>query len=330
MRSIWGILLFGIASFVGPAAAESVTFVPPGCVEAAQLQLSRASWLACRAPRVRVLEAERSYNRIGTPRLRRGWLMGLAAYVDPSLPTMYAERRQDHIADRTVVQLVYRLQFQKIPLDFSSHWLEAHGNVGLIAMLTLDDVTGKILFVTSVHAAGCHLEVIPTDAVPDAWLADGTRVQVEGAMPKRVERVSAEAVGAGWEITLAGGSHRVISLVAGEPLSAGSAVPLPLVPMSQLESLPVEDSPGKIGSFFYHAGPLRGHVRGAWNPLSGLTPFALLALDPMFGMDKRFGVAEETGTSFYTMWPFWQQHRSRLDRMDSLLRALGYSLPDRG
>jgi hypothetical protein len=79
---------------------------------------------------------------------------------------------------------------------------------------------------------------------------------------------------------------------------------------------------------FYGSGPLKGKVRGAWNPFEGLTVFGLVSLDPTVGMDKDFGDPEQTGTPFYTMLRFWKHGASRLDRFEVLLTELGYDVSE--
>jgi hypothetical protein len=97
--------------------------------------------------------------------------------------------------------------------------------------------------------------------------------------------------------------------------------------MGRLRAMPIDGRDGETGSIFYQRGPLRGHVRGAWNPWEGLTIFGLVSLDPSVGMDKDLGDPAQTGTPFYTFLRFWMHDRSRLDRLDRLLRELGFRLP---
>ena len=62
--------------------------------------------------------------------------------------------------------------------------------------------------------------------------------------------------------------------------------------------------------------------------MEGLTVFGFVSLDPTVGMDKDFGDPEQTGTPFYTQLSFWKHDRSRLDRIDRLLRVRGFRLPE--
>jgi len=341
-RSAWVRMLALLACVVGLGAcaatgATSVRdtgqvwdFVPSGCESPRKSSASDAAALGCRAPTLRVEAAEHAYNRIGTPELYVGWLNGLRARVDPSRPALFVEERDDVIAGRPVRQLVYRFHFEKIPLRFSRYFFEAHKNPGLMVVLTEDTATGKILFVSTVHTCGCYFAVVPTDAVDPAWLPEdwSDPQRLYGQLLPGVLR--SDEVARGLRITLESYGHRVRAIQAGSSgEGADRQVELPLLPMQRLDELPIEGRDGESGSFFYTEGLLlRGKVRGAWNPMEGLTAFGWLSLDPTVGMDKRLGDPEQTGTRFYTLLPFWMHEESRLDRMDPLLRALGFRLPE--
>src|SRR5262245_2800697 len=93
----WSLALLALWSAPPPACAETLTY-RPGAVEggcAAPASLSREARLACYAPAWVVEDAERSYNRIGTPMLKTGWTGGLRVRVDPDSPTLFAEVRDD-------------------------------------------------------------------------------------------------------------------------------------------------------------------------------------------------------------------------------------------
>ena len=129
-------------------------------------------------------------------------------------------------------------------------------------------------------------------------------------------------------VYLTPGRHRVEEIEVRADLPAAAAevhVPIPIRPMAALRALPAPDHDG-TRSLFYESGPLKGHVRGAWNPFESLFLFSWIALDPSAGMDKDFGSPEETGTPFYTSLRFWKQGASRLDRFDPLLRELGFRM----
>jgi hypothetical protein len=272
--------------------------------------------------------ADRSHNRIGTPeaRLERGLFGGrdVEIGVDPERATLYAGVRDERVGGRDLVQLVYRVHFEKIPLRFSRHFFEAHKHPGLLVLISLDRATGAPLFVTTVHTCGCYRAVLPTAALPDGalpedWPEDGLRVygqQLPARLPAwdaRRERLV---------IRLVADRHRVADVALQSVLPQGTSRALPLERLDALHRLRAAD--GSEHSFYYTSGPLKGHVKGAWNPLEGLTIFGLVSLDPTVGMDKEFGDGEETGSPFYTMLRPWKQSGSRLDRFESLLRELGF------
>ena len=312
------------------ARAEALTYRPAaaegGCAAPASLSLDAR--LACYAPAWVIEGAERSYNRVGTPMLRRAWTGGLRVRVDPQTPTLFAEIREDRLAGRAVQQLVYRAHFEKIPLRFSPFFFEAHRNPGLLAIVTLDAQSGAALLVTTVHTCGCYVAVIPTADFDPAWLPEDwprTTLKVYG---KRLPAtLPALVAGSRVHLDVEPGGHRIRDVQV-RPDADEVWREMPILPMERLRSMPVAGRDGESGSIFYQRGPLRGHVRGSWNPFEGLTVFGLVSLDPTVGMDKDFGHPDETGTPFYTFLPFWMHDRSRLDRLDALLRELGFRLPE--
>src|SRR5688572_16864111 len=125
------------------ARAETVIYRPAagqGCD--APASLSAEARLACYAPAWVIEEAERSYNRIGTPRIRGAWTGGLRVRVAAQAPALFAEVREDRLAGRPVQQLIYRAHFEKIPFKLSWTFFEAHRNPGLLAIVTVDTESG--------------------------------------------------------------------------------------------------------------------------------------------------------------------------------------------
>jgi len=306
------------------APARTLVYVPPGCADP-RADASDGALLRCFAPALQAPDAERSWNRIGTPVISRGALGGLHVAVDPDRPALFGEVRTELVADRVVLQLVYRVHFQKIPLRATQLFYEAHDNAGLLAVVTLDAATLVPLFVTTVHTCGCYRAVQPTRAFPDArlppdWPAElsvyGQRLPARLDPPGPQERLL---------LRLQADDHRIRDSRFAAALPEGERVELPLLPMDALRHAPVSGSAeGERASVFYTAGPLRGHLRSAWNPLEGLTVFGWVALDPTVGMDKDFGDPRATGTPFYTEIAFYHQDASRLDRFDRMLRAMGF------
>jgi hypothetical protein len=307
--------------------AETTTYVPPACLGDGA-ERDPEALLRCYAPVFVADETEHAYNRIGTPVLTPAWTGGVRLRVDPWAPTMYGEVRTDVMAGRPVLQLVYRVHFEKTPLRLSLHFFEAHRNPGMLAVLTLDEATLEPQFATLVHTCGCYRAVIPTDAVPQAMLPDDwteTKRVYGQTLPGRISvpRPGATRL----VVDLEPGGHRV-SDVRVEAVPASGGVPIAVRELPELRAMPVAGQGERRASIFYESGPLRGKVRGAWNMFEGLS-LGFVTLDPTVGMDKDFGDPEQTGTRFYTMLRPWKRDTSRLDRFDDLLAELGYRMPAR-
>lgn len=319
------LLIAGIARF---ASAGAAVYVPPACPEP-RAGASDDELLRCFAPVIVASGIEQSYNRIGSLVLERGSFGGLDARVDPDVPALYTEVRPDIVGQEMVLQLVYRLNFEKIPLRLSRYFFEAHRNAGLFVIVTLDARDFRPLFLTTVHGCGCYAAVLPTRNVPRAALPPGwpvDEIRIYGQTLPAI--LDAQGAARRPVITLQAESHRVVDVRFAGTLPEGSAITLPLVPMARLRDMPVSGgADGERASVFHDTWPARGHLRGAWNPLEGLSIFGIVSLDPMVGMDKDFGDPTQTGTEFYTMLTPWRQSASRLDRFDRLLRELGFD-PD--
>lgn len=279
------------------------------------------------APRFEVREGARPFNRIGSPRLslRNG---KLRARIDPESPALFSEIRHDDVAGRSLLHLVYRIHFTRLPFT-ASVFFERHSNVGLLALVTLDALDHEPLFLTTVYTCGCYCALLPTRNFPKAQLPKNWPSVTKKVFGKRLpaEVPVPEPGTSHWVIHMASRTHRVDGITIAADTSKGNA--LPLVPMSKLRNLPIEGAgagagaPGQTASFFYTSGFLKGHVRGSFSPIEGLTA-GLFLLDPLLGMDKDFGDPAITGTRFYTGLLPWQRNISRLDRFDPLLRSLGF------
>jgi hypothetical protein len=276
------------------------------------------------APAFVIEEGEAEWNRIGTPTLHRR--AGIErARVDPRRAALYAEARSERIGAREVWQLVYRIHFDQLAPTWK-YVASLHRNAGLLVLVTVDRASAEALAVSTVHTCGCWLAVVPTDALaPDAlprdWPAGRQEVHDE-SLPARIGvPVSTGGADERFVVHLASRSHRVRDVVLARP--GADARVLPLVPMDALRSLPVDGVPGATGSFFHEAGFLRGHVKGAWAPLEGLT-LGLLTLDPRLGMDRDFGDPEVTGARFSTALVPWRREETRLDRFGRALEELGF------
>lgn len=305
------------------AVAEDYVFAPPLCAE--PTGRDAASLLRCHAPVFVLEQGERSYNRIGTPEIRseRG---EEKVRVNPDVPAVFTEARRDRIGGKDVLHLLYRVHFTRLAFK-PSVFFEMHKNVGVLAIVTLREPELAPIFFTTVYTCGCYRVLLPTDllsiaALPPGWPRD--RKKFYGALLPAALKAP-EPPRSRFVLHLASKTHRTTSLETLAAAPAGKHVELPLRPMEDLRQLPVPGRPGVTGSLFYTSGPLKGHVRGAWSPIEGLTA-GIFLLDLTLGMDKDFGDPEVTGTPFYTSLLPWRRDVSRLDRFDPLLRHLKFRL----
>jgi hypothetical protein len=282
----------------------------------------RAALLARFAPAFVVEEGAAEWNRIGTPVLSRR--AGIErARVDPARPALYAETREERVGERDVLQLVYRIHFDQLAPGAGTVF-SLHRNAGLLVLVTVDRETLVPLVVATVHTCGCWLAVQPTAALADAALPEDWPAEELGVSGETLAaRLPVPEEGQRFVVGLRMRSHRVHA-VRVEAAPAGPAVvALPLHPVDELERLPIAETRGETGSFFYERGYLRGYVKGAWAPLEGLT-LGLLTLDPRLGMDRDFGDPAETGARFFTALAPWKREASRLDRLGRALAELGF------
>jgi hypothetical protein len=285
---------------------------------------SDSSLLLRYTPLFVVQKSEDLVNCIGTPEIRHEHGHD-RVLVNPAMPAIYTEVRHDRIGETPILQLLYRVHFQAVPLA-SKVFYEAHRNSGVLAIVTLTENGRKPIFFTTVHTCGCFLALLPTDQLP--------REALPSDWPQITKRVSGKTLPAIVDQSRAGRTrvvvrlepktHRVEHIETGGAKSNIPRAVVGLHAMDELHNLPVVGGGGRRGSFFYTSGPLRGYVRDAWSPIEGLT-LGVLLLDPMLGSDKDFGDPEITSTRFYTsLWP-WEREVSRLDRMGTLLEKRGFN-----
>lgn len=319
--------LVGVLTAAAVGAADHI-WVPAACAPADAGSRDDAALLRCFAPVFVVEEGDRSSNRIGTPALYRTGGRDRAR-IDTGTPAVFAEARRDVIGGTKVLHLVYRIHFEKLAFK-ASVFFERHRNVGVLAIVTLRDEDSAPLLLTTVYTCGCYRIVLATDLLDDAALPPGRLEGKTSAGRDLPARLEAPRPGESqYVIRLTSKAHRLAGVETTPAVDRGGpeATPLPIREVKDLRRLPVEGAPGETGSFFYTRGWKRGHVRGAWSPLEGVTA-GLLLLDPMLGMDKELGEPEETGTRFYTSLLPWRRDASRLDRYEPLLRMLKF-LPER-
>ncbi len=323
-KSIAVLAVFMAALVFSPTArAESWVYSAPECSPEQAASREPQQLLPCYAPIFEIDDGQLEFNRIGTPEVRA--VNGREHVgVDPDRHTVFVSTLRDRIGGRDVVHLLYRIHFTALPL--TPHvFYERHRNAGLLTLVTLDALTLDPLFVTTVYTCGCYRALLPTDLLPKAVLPDGYPEGTKKVWGKQLDAIVPHPLIPHRRLLVAMDSrtHRVHTMTSTETVPDGVAQQLELRPMDDLHHLPVIGREGEEASFFYTSGFRKGHVRGAWSPVEGLT-LGLLILDPMIGMDKDFGDPAVTGTRFYTMLTPWSKSVSRLDQFDPLLRKLGY------
>ena len=281
------------------------------------------------APAFRVYAPGEAHNRIGHPRLRMDGNGRETASVDPQQPAIFTQVRTFRTArGGHYTNLIYRVHFPAIPFKLVPFHLAAGRNPGLLVVVTLN-ADGLPVLVTTVHTCGCYLGMVPTGrlpttALPADWSAQPQKIYGE-ILPHRVDyaiQPSPRLL-----VHLRPGVHRVVHLeviedAALEDRSQFEVVSAPLVPMSQLDRLPV---PGGTRSFFHRTGPRRGFVKGAVKPWETLL-LGIVSLDPWVGTDKAYEDARLSGTPFYTSLKPWNRQASDMWEFADFLQFWGWRL----
>ncbi len=280
---------------------------------------SNDSLLSRYAPLFILEEADKSYNRIGTPAIRAGEHGEAKAYIDPARPSLYAMQRTFHSRGRNYTNLIYRVHFEKIPYRH----LTAGRNVGLLILITLDENKNPLLL-TSVHTCGCYLTFIPTsylaeEAYPDNWPLVSQRVYGE-RLPGQILIPKHKPYR--FALQIRSGTHRVMNLelLTEEDIASSHLLKVELKSMETLRQLPFGQ---QSLSFFETDGPRKGYVRDSQKPYERLL-MSWWALDWRVGEDKDFGPREETGTTFYTSLKLWAREESDLWNFNRFLRYWGW------
>jgi hypothetical protein len=248
-------------------------------------------------------------------------------FVDPQRPTIYFESQDFQTAKGRYTNLIYRIHFQEVPLDWSRINLTAGRNSGLLVIYTLEE-TGTLLLVTSVHTCGCFLAFLPTDAMPKNslpanWTTSPQSVYgqtLPGILDLGKDQTKSRLV-----FTLASETHRIGDVtVAAEDFSNITADPviMDLLPMQALHHLPFHD---KTVSFFETDGPRAGYVRNNTKILERLF-ISWWAMDLHVGEDKAYGKDDKSGAIFYTSLKFWDRKASDLKDFPTFLAYWGWRL----
>jgi hypothetical protein len=298
--------------------ARHAAFVHPG-----------GSGLLARFAPVFVTEhAEQSHNRIGTPIAEIDGGGSETVRIDPDRATIYRRVVPFSAGDRRYTNLVYRVHFERNPFTWLPLNLGAGRNVGLLAIVTLNEAEEPV-YVTTVHTCGCYHAVLPTNFLPatdrpEDWDAEGLEVYGEH-LPGRLT-YPAEPDTARLVIRIRGDTHRVmdVDVLPFEWVAAThDVIDADAADTEALETL--EHARG-ITSFFHTEGRRKGLVKGAWKPLETLI-FGLWIRDFHVGRDRRYGPEEHAGQLFYTTLNPVKKTRSDMWNFRAFLELNGWK-PD--
>jgi len=267
------------------------------------------------------------YNKIGRPSAKYNDGGRITVYVDTKRPTIYYMVRKLVTDKASYTNFIYRVHFSETPFNLFPFHLTAGKNVGLMAIITVDDRERPVL-ITTVHTCGCYLAIVPTsnlphDAFPKRWKEKPLKVYGE-KLPwilKYENKKNPKLL-----VRLRSGVHRVMDLQITKLRQlhdAGSVIESShLMHLDKLEKLPLN---GSTTSFYHHKGPLKGHVKGAIKPWESIL-LSLISLDLFVGTDKAYANTEKTGNPFYTSLKPWNRRASDMWDFNKFLMFWGWNL----
>lgn len=277
------------------------------------------------APAYLIRDPSATFNKIGTPSIRATTGGEPEIFVDPERATIYFESQEFQTAKGRYTNLIYRIHFQEVPLDWVRINLTAGRNPGLLFIFTLDE-TRTLLLVTSVHTCGCFLAFLPTDAMPrSAFPADWSmdRQSVYGQSLPGILHLGKDQAKSRLVFALASETHRVsdVNVADGDILKiSADPVIMDLLPMQALHNLPYRDQPV---SFFATDGSRAGYVKDNTKILERLL-ISWWAMDLYVGEDKAYGKDDKSGAVFYTSLKFWDRKASDLKDFPGFLAYWGW------
>lgn len=279
---------------------------------------------ASHSPLFLVEHPSETFNRIGTPGVRDQPGKKTEIFVDPGNAAIYYEIQAFRTGKGRYTNLVYRIHFPEVPLDWGRINLTAGRNPGLLIIYTQDD-QGRLLLVTTVHTCGCYLAFLPTAALPpEAYPQDWPygKQEVYGySLPSRIP-VPREETGERILFSLAAETHRIrdagiIDREAGEQLPSRE---MTLRPMRDLYALPSRDG---TTPFFETDGCRAGYVKDSFKILERLF-MSWWAFDLRVGEDKAYSVLDDSRTRFYTSLKFWARRASDMKDFPGFLSYWGW------
>lgn len=279
---------------------------------------------AVHTPAFLVQDPSEAFNKIGMPNAREVPGKNPEVFVDPEQPAIYYEIQEFHTAKASYTNLIYRIHFPEVPLDWGRINLTAGRNPGLLVIYTLDD-RAELLLVTTVHTCGCYLaflptEALPTEAYPPDWPVGSQRVYGY-TLPSRVglpRQESDDRI----MFTLAGETHRVrdVGIAEADDREALPRHEMVLLPMHALYALPYKD---RTIPFFETEGCKAGYVKDNIKILERLF-MSWWAFDLHVGEDKAYSVYDGSDVIFYTSLKFWARSASDMKDFPGFLSYWGW------
>jgi len=278
------------------------------------------------APVFIVESGHRAYNRIGSPvAIDEGGKEKVV--IDPDVATYYLSTRRFATEKGSFTNLVYRIHFQKIPFSFVPFHLGYGENVGLLAVVTLNNKNEAVLY-SFLHTCGCYLAFIPTSNLPEADLPIGWKKGRQDVFTENLpSQLTFSQRGAGelLFVQMREEKHRVknVWLAGIDELDGFKVIKPDLQPFHSLENL--VSVTGEQTSFYETSGPRKGYVKGSQKIWERLL-ISWWAFDWRVGEDKKLGRDTSEGNVFYTSIKPWAREESDLRDFPRFLKYWGWRL----
>ncbi|VAW86224.1 hypothetical protein MNBD_GAMMA16-918 [hydrothermal vent metagenome] len=271
---------------------------------------------------------DHAHNRIGKVVATRISKKKNSISINPDTPVFYTSEQEFHTETQTYRNLIYRFHFSSVPFSVMPFYLTSGKNVGLMVIVTLDELSRPVL-ITTVHTCGCYFAITPTNflaqsALPDNWTSKQT---IFGeTLPGIIGFPTMDTHEIKPVIYLRADTHRVMDISAEHIQTLNNlyrAQTINFMPIEALKQLPLGN--GTSTSFYHDSGFHQGYVKEAFKPWEFLL-MSWWALDWHIGSDKEYGPKEKTGTVFYTSLKPWAREQSDLWKFEQFLRYWGWKL----
>ena len=274
-------------------------------------------------------ESRKPHNRIGTAAARINEAGEEEVFVDPDAATIYIRKQQFTTENGDYTNLIYRINFQKVPCGLIDFNLTCGSNVGLFVYITLNEEEQPVL-ITTVHTCGCYLGFVPTsylapEMYPPGWDTRSHYVYGE-LLPGLIdyEKINNHD-NTKLIIRLKKDTHRVMGMDISDIDTLADHFILKTADYRHADSLLEIPLQGGHTSFFEMSGCRKGYVKNSHKPFERLL-MSWWAFDWYIGEDKRLGPEEKTGNIFYTSLKFWAREESNIWDFAAFLRYWGWSL----